>query len=194
MNPFSKTSKVGQVDQGGPKWAMAHFLTLIPYSDKDHEKWTASQPETYPKEDTYAAAGADLLAEFLGSCKAQGRSQQALIGLRNRVPRLFAYLDEISLDLFALKVKDTQGYIGWLSARRATRSGTPLSARTVASYFEAASSFYEYLKHQRLRELQPLQGDQAGTHGEEDPPRPLEGDGNGGASGRARALRRDGAP
>jgi integrase/recombinase XerC len=119
--------------------------------DKDCTNWTASQPETYPKEDTSA-----LLAEFLASCKAQGRSQQALIGLRNRVPRLFAYLDESSLDLLTLKVKDTQGYIGWLSARRAARSGMPLSTRTVASYFEAASYFYEYLKHRGLVSSNPF--------------------------------------
>ena len=124
---------------------------LIPYSTYTEKKWTASQPETYPKEDTCA-----LLAEFLTSCKAQGRSQQALIGLRNRVPRLFTYLDEISLALFALKVKDTQGYIGWLSARRAARSDALLSARTVASYFEAASSFYEYLKHRGLVSSNPF--------------------------------------
>jgi hypothetical protein len=32
-----------------------------------------------------------MLAEFLDSCRAEGRSQQALLGLRHRVPKLFAY-------------------------------------------------------------------------------------------------------
>ena len=86
-----------------------------------------------------------LIAAFLASCRAQGRSQQALIGLRNRVPRLFAYLEEMSLELSSLRPRDAQGYIGWLSTRRSP-AGTPYSGRTVAAYLSAASTFYEYLK------------------------------------------------
>lgn len=135
----------------GLKWArwakVGHgpLLNANSLQSIDGEKWTDLQPETYTQEDTYA-----LLAEFLASCRAQGRSQQALIGLRNRVPRLFSYLDETSLELLTLRVKDAQGYIGWLSARRTARSGMPLSARTVAAYFGAASSFYDFLKRRKL--------------------------------------------
>jgi len=86
-----------------------------------------------------------LIAAFLASCKAQGRSQQALIGLRNRVPKLFAYLQEMSLELASLRPKDGQGYIGWLSARRSP-AGSLYSGRTVSAYLTAASSFYGYLK------------------------------------------------
>src|SRR5208337_289971 len=81
--------------------------------DKDRTKWTAFQPETYPQEEHKKVAhfpGQQLLAEFLASCKAQGRSVQALIGLRNRVPRLFAYLQESSLELSSLRPRDAQGY------------------------------------------------------------------------------------
>ena len=85
-----------------------------------------------------------LIAAFLASCKAQGRSQQALIGLRNRVPKLFAYLQEMSLELASLRPKDGQGYIGWLSARRSP-AGSLYSGRTVSAYLTAASSFYGYL-------------------------------------------------
>jgi integrase/recombinase XerD len=87
-----------------------------------------------------------LLTEFLSSAKAEGRSEQARIGLRNRIPKLFVYLDEAQLDLFALKPRDAQGYIGWLSAGRSKRTGVPYSARTVACYLEAASTFAEYAR------------------------------------------------
>jgi site-specific recombinase XerD len=114
--------------------------------DKDGEKWTALQPEIYPKEDTYP----DLLRDFLSSGRAEGRTVQALIGLKHRVPKLLAYLDEAQLDLFSLKARDAQTYIGWLSAQRTRRTDSLYSARTVACYFEAASTFHEYLKRRGL--------------------------------------------
>ncbi|HYW84402.1 MAG TPA: tyrosine-type recombinase/integrase [Spirochaetia bacterium] len=92
---------------------------------------------------------AHFLAVFLASCKTQGRSEQALIGLRNRVPKLFAYLDESSLDLPSLRPRDAQGYIGWLSAQR-TKYGAPYSGRTVAAYLSAASAFCEFAKRRGL--------------------------------------------
>jgi integrase/recombinase XerC len=110
----------------------------------ERKKWTDLQRETYPQEDTSEVA--HFFAAFLASCKAQRRSVQALIGLRNRVPKLFAYLQESSLELSALRPRDAQGYIGWLSARRSP-AGSLYSGRTVAAYLSAASSFYEYLKH-----------------------------------------------
>ncbi len=144
-----------QSGPGGPERAKVGHGPLScsnSLQGKDGEKWTASRAETYPKEDTYTG----LLAEFLASCRVERRSRQALLGLRHRVPRLFDYLDELSLDLFALKGREAQGYIGWLSAKRTARSDTLLSARTVASYFEAASSFYEYLKHRRRVSSNPF--------------------------------------
>lgn len=124
---------------------------------KERTKWTAFQPETYPKEDTSAkGAHKALLDGFLSSCKAEGRSEQVIRGLRIRVPKLFAYLQESSLDLFSLKIRDAQGYIGWLSAQRSLGSGALYNASTVASHFAVAARFYEYLRRRGLAVTNPF--------------------------------------
>jgi integrase/recombinase XerC len=140
-----------QSGPGGPgraKVGQGPLLNANSLPDKDSKKWTASQPETYPKEDTYVAgsSGRALIDEFLAAAKSQGRTVQGLIGLRQRVPRLFDYLEETGLELFALKARDAQGYIRWLSSKHSMRDGAPLSARSVIAYHVAASSFYEYLR------------------------------------------------
>ena len=130
----------------GPKWAKVGHGPLLNANSLpgiDGKKWTDLQPETYTQEDTSEVA--HFFTAFLQACRAEGRSEQALIGLRNRVPKFLAYLDENSLELTALRLKDAQGYIGWLSAQR-TAAGSPYSGRTVASYLSAATSFCDYLK------------------------------------------------
>jgi site-specific recombinase XerD len=97
-----------------------------------------------------------MLSAFFSSLKAEGRSAQALIGLRNRVPKLIAYLQEASLDLLALKARDAQGYMGWLSVQRSRRTDAVYTGRTVASYFGAAASFYEYLKRRGVAMANPF--------------------------------------
>jgi integrase/recombinase XerD len=113
---------------------------------KVREKWTAFQPETYPQEEhpevahfSEQAKPRDSLAEFLASCRAQGRSPQALKGFRDRLPKLFAYLGEISVHPYTLKARDAQGYTGWLSQHA-------YAAGTVAGHLYAASAFYAFLK------------------------------------------------
>jgi integrase/recombinase XerC len=91
-----------------------------------------------------------LLSEFLSSCKAEGRSMQALKGLRSRVPKLFGYLEQNALDPCSLKARDAQGYIGWLSSGGYSRAEAPYSTRTVASYYGAAASFYDYLNRRGI--------------------------------------------
>ena len=151
MMPVSKTSKVGH----GP------LSASISLQHREGKKWTVFQPETYPQEDTSEVAhfpqlsgpGAlpQLLREFLQSCKAEGLlTVQALRGLRTRVPKLFAYLDETGLELLCLKARDAQSYIGWLSSNRCQRSASVYSGHTVAAFFTAAVSFYEYLRRRGL--------------------------------------------
>lgn len=96
-----------------------------------------------------------LVAEFLDSCRTEGRSQQALIGLRNRVPKLFCYLEESSLEWTSLRPKEAQAYVGWLSAQLSP-AGTPYSSRTVAAYLGASSTFYGYLRRRGLMSYNPF--------------------------------------
>jgi site-specific recombinase XerD len=96
-----------------------------------------------------------LLDSFLASCRAEGRSAQSLIGLRTRVPKLFAYLEESGLDLRALRSREAQGFVGWLSGRT-TRSGSPYRASTVGAYFRAARAFCDYLHRRSFLPSNPL--------------------------------------
>ena len=102
------------------------------------------------------AQGRALLAQFLASCRAQGRSVQALNGLRDRVPKLLEYLGEICVDVAALGAHDAQAYTGWLSAQL-TRSGAPYAATSVASYQYAARAFFAYLKSRGVVVANPFQ-------------------------------------
>lgn len=123
---------------------------------KGEEKVGQRFPGETPPRDISREA---LLGEFLGSCRAEGRSEQSLIGLRNRVPKLFAYLDERALDLSALRPKEAQGYIGRLSAEK-SRGGSPYCGSTVAAYVTAASAFCAFLKRRGLLGSNPF----ADTH------------------------------
>jgi len=155
-----------QSGPGGPGRArVGHGPLSTPNSlrHKDDEKWTASQPETHPKEDT--SPGRALIGEFLTAGKAEGRTVQGLISLRHTVPRLFDYIEESGLDLFGLRAKDAHGYIAWLSSRPSQRDGAQLSTRSIIAYHIGASSFYEYLKRRGyvianpFKEVKQLRGE-----------------------------------
>ena len=135
-----------QSGPGGPEVGHGPLLNANSLPGKDGRKWTDLQRETYTQEDTSRVAHfSRLLVEFLAACKAEGRSEQALLGLRYRVPKLFAYVDECSLEFSTLHPCDAQSYVGWLSTQRSA-AGSPYSGRTVAAYLSAASSFCQYLK------------------------------------------------
>ena len=145
-----------QSGPGGPKVGHGPLLNANCLRHKDRKKWTDLQRETYPQEDTSEVAHfRQLLSEFLASCKAEGRSQQATLGLRHRVPKLMAYLDENALDLSTLGPREAQGYIGWLSAQRSV-AGSLYSGRTVAAYLSAASVFCHYAKGRGLLVADPF--------------------------------------
>jgi site-specific recombinase XerD len=145
---------------------VGHGLLSTPNSlpDNDETKWTTLQEETHPQGDTCGVRPSHerenlrhLLAEFLASGKAGGRSEQALIGLRVRVPKFFAYLDEASLELQTVRTVEAQGYIGWLSSQT-TKGGLPYSGRTVAAFLSSASAFCQFARRQGLLFANPFEG------------------------------------
>jgi integrase/recombinase XerC len=87
--------------------------------------------------------------------KAEGRSEQALIGFRDRLPKLFAYLREIAVHPYMLKARDAQGYTGWLS-QALSKAGRPYASGTVAGHLYAASAFYAFLKQRGLVVANPF--------------------------------------
>lgn len=156
-----------QSGPGGPWRArVGHgpLSTANSLPENDGKKWTAPRGETHPEGDTCVrdVAGREkslreLLAEFLESCKAEGRSEQALIGLRVRVPKFFAYLDEASIELQAVRAVEAQGYIGWLSSQT-TKAGLPYAGRTVAAFLSAASAFCKFARRRGVLFSNPFEG------------------------------------
>jgi site-specific recombinase XerD len=96
-----------------------------------------------------------LLAEFLESCRAEGRSPRSLKEFRTRVPKLFAYLEEHGLDFLSLRPKEAQGYVGWLSSYR-TAAGTVYTARSVAAAVKTARAFCDYLRKRGIAASNPF--------------------------------------
>ena len=92
---------------------------------------------------------AALLKDFLEEERLKGRREQGLIGLRTRVPKFFAFLDEYNLKLNQIGVREAQRYQGWLKEGR-TKGGTPYKASTIRSFLGAVTTFYDYLKTKGL--------------------------------------------
>jgi site-specific recombinase XerD len=86
-----------------------------------------------------------LLADFLEERELSGSREQHLIGLRNRVPKLFDFLAEYGLKVHNLGVKQAQEYQGWL-IETGRQDGNKYSSETIHSFLKAAVSFCEYLR------------------------------------------------
>ena len=106
---------------------------------KGGEKWTAFQPETYPQEDT------SLVGQCLTEARAAGHREQGLRGLRNRIPKLLAFLNERALALQELGVEEALEYQSWM-IQGGRRDGRPYCNSTVVSYLKAAAHFYGFLE------------------------------------------------
>lgn len=103
------------------------------------------------KEDGYET----LLKEFIEEEEARGRKYQGIIGLKNRVPKFFRYLEEQNLPLLPAGLNEAQGYQGWL-IETGRADGGNYSNRTVAAYLVAVTAFYEFLLHRGLTESNPF--------------------------------------
>lgn len=55
-----------------------------------------------------------LLNRFLLEATLSGRREQGLIGLRRRIPKLFAYIQEMGLTFDIFGVNQALDYQGWL--------------------------------------------------------------------------------
>lgn len=96
--------------------------------------------EAYPKEDIRA-----LFERFIAHCRATGRREQGIMGLRSRIPWFLRWLDANEKDIYTMTLCDAEEYSVWLSSRH-TKRGTAVSDRTVAALLVAAHSFCAYLK------------------------------------------------
>lgn len=85
-----------------------------------------------------------LLNRFLLEATLSGRREQGLIGLRRRIPKLFAYIQEMGLTFDIFGVNQALDYQGWLLST-GRLDGGKYSSRTIHSYLVAAGSFFDFL-------------------------------------------------
>ncbi len=90
-----------------------------------------------------------LLNQFLKEIQLEGRSIQSIRNLRCRIPKLFDYINENSLDIKYFRAREAIGYQGWL-IETGRFDGGRYSTRTLLSYLTAASSFFDFLKSRNL--------------------------------------------
>jgi len=106
----------------------------------------------------------NLLNDFLKEGKLGGYREQHLIGLRSRVPKLFAFLNEKGLCIEELGAKDALEYQGWL-LETGRRKGGKYRNNTILSYLGAAGALCEYLKRKSIllsnpfREIRKVRAD-----------------------------------
>jgi integrase/recombinase XerD len=85
------------------------------------------------------------LAGFLNQMRAEGRSEQSVLGLRNRIPKLLRFVEQKGLCLGEVDVAAAQDFQAWLG-ETGRADGKPYQATTLRSYLGAAGAFCEYLK------------------------------------------------
>jgi integrase/recombinase XerD len=86
-----------------------------------------------------------LLKEYLEDAKMGGAREQYLIGCRSRVPKLLKYLEEQDIEITCVRVKEAQGYQGFLMGI-GRKDGGKYAINTVRAYVKASVSFFEFLK------------------------------------------------
>jgi integrase/recombinase XerD len=88
-----------------------------------------------------------LLTSFLADARLRGHREQGVAGLKQRVPKFLAFVEERGYELLYVGVKEAQEYQGYL-LEGGRRDGGKYSTRTVASYVVAATALYAYLKRE----------------------------------------------
>lgn len=96
-----------------------------------------------------------LFREYLNQARLAGHTVQGLIGLRCRVPKFFIFLEEKSLEINEVGIREAQDYQGWLIST-GRQDGGKYSPKTVNSYLVAVTNFYEFVKRQGLVASNPF--------------------------------------
>lgn len=90
-----------------------------------------------------------LFTAYIKEEEIRGHTIQGLIGLKNRLPRLFEYMEIYDLSYTQFRIAQAQGYQGWL-IETGKKSGGNYSSRTIKTYLTAATSFFNFLKRNKL--------------------------------------------
>jgi len=96
-----------------------------------------------------------LFLEYLNQARLAGHTVQGLIGLRNRVPKFFTFLEERDLAIHEVGIREAQDYQGWLIST-GRKDGGEYSPKTVNAYLIAVTNFYEFVKRKGLVASNPF--------------------------------------
>lgn len=106
----------------------------------------------------------ELFAKYLEDEKVRGHHGQGLKGLKTRVPKLFVYLEDMSLDYRKVKINEAQNYQTWL-IQTGRHDGNKYNMSTISSYVYSALSFFNFLKREKhiitnpFSEIKKVRGD-----------------------------------
>ncbi len=96
-----------------------------------------------------------LFSEYLKELEITGHSEQALTGLRNRVPKLLVFLQETALSVEEMDASSAQDFQAWLVST-GRKDGKSFQSTTIRAYLGAAANFYDYLKRKGLITTNPF--------------------------------------
>lgn len=96
-----------------------------------------------------------ILNNFIEDERLRGKRESYLKGLKSRVPKLFEYLNDNYILLNAVRITDALSYQKHLIEKR-TKDGSKLKNISINCIINAAVSFYNYLKREKIVFVNPF--------------------------------------
>jgi site-specific recombinase XerD len=96
-----------------------------------------------------------LFKEYLEQARLAGHTVQGILGLRNRVPKFFIFLEEKGLEISEIGIREAQDYQGWL-IDTGRLDGGKYSPKTVNAFLISVTNFYEFVKQKGLVPSNPF--------------------------------------
>lgn len=97
----------------------------------------------------------ELLNKYLSDESLRGHTEQGFTGLKNRITKLFKYIEDNGLTAERIGIKEALAFQGYL-IETGRNDGTKYSNRTIQAYITTAVNFYNYLKRSSLISTNPF--------------------------------------
>lgn len=94
---------------------------------------------------------------FEDYCRLKGRRPATIMVWKNRLKRLYAFLDQRELDFRQVKVLTAQEYQGWVM-ELGERTVGGYETGTIIGHITAATAFFDYLKYKKIIHTNPFRG------------------------------------
>lgn len=96
-----------------------------------------------------------IYIDYLNELKITGYRPKGITEKKNKLPKLFKYMEEKDLTLQGVRIKEATNYQGWLIETGKIKGGR-YSNRSINDYIITASNFYNYLKRKKLIYANPF--------------------------------------